>query len=139
MRHILCCAYAWGVHVRRILLAGVALVGLACGSALAQDPKPKHGGLMSRGDQDLSAELVTEADRLVLYVEADDQPVATAGAAGTLRRLARARAPQQDIELRPAGDNRLSAGGLKLLRGDQVRAYVRFANGREQTFAFTYW
>src|SRR5581483_3414286 len=129
MRHILCCAYAWGVHVRRILLASVALVGLASGSALAQDPKPKHGGLMSRGDQDLSAELVAESDRLVLYV----------GAAGTLRRLARARAPQQDIELAPAGDNRLSASGVKLVRGDQVRAYVRFANGREQTFAFTYW
>jgi len=122
-----------------MLLAGVALLGIAWGSALAQDPKPKHGGLMSRGDQDLSAELVVEADRLVLYVEADDKPVATMGAAGTLRRLARSRVAQQEIELAPAGDNRLSGSGVKLVRGDQVRAYVRFANGREQTFAFTYW
>ena len=94
---------------------------------------------MSRGDQDLSAELVVEVDRVVLYVEADDKPVATTGAAGTLRRLARSRAPQQEVELTPAGDNRLSGSGVKLVRGDQVRAYVRFANGREQTFAFTYW
>jgi hypothetical protein len=125
--------------MRRILLASVALWAVACGAALAQDPKPKHGGLMSRGDQDISAELAMEADRVVIYIEADDQPVGTAGAAGTLRRLARARAPQQEIELTPAGDNRLSGTGVKLLRGDQVRAYVRFANGREQTFAFTYW
>jgi hypothetical protein len=117
----------------------LALLAVACGNALAQDPRPKHGGLMSRGDQDLSAELVVEVDRVVLYVEADDKPVGTAGAAGTLRRLARSRAPQQEIELAPAGDNKLSASGVKLVRGDQVRAYVRFSNGREQSFAFTYW
>lgn len=131
--------YSLGVLARRILLAGVVLVAIAGGSALAQDPKPKHGGLMSHGDQDLSAELVAEVDRVVLYFEADDKPVATAGAGGTLRRLARARAPQQETELAPGGDNRLSGSGVKLVRGDQVRAYVRFANGREQTFAFTYW
>ncbi|HSU76926.1 MAG TPA: hypothetical protein VLI89_07630 [Burkholderiales bacterium] len=117
----------------------LALLAVVCGNALAQDPRPKHGGLMSRGDQDLSAELVVEVDRVVLYVEADDKPVGTTGAAGTLRRLARQRAAQQEIELAPAGDNKLSASGVKLVRGDQVRAYVRFANGREQTFAFTYW
>jgi hypothetical protein len=113
---------------------------LALGGARAQvDPKPKHGGVMSRGDHDIVAELVVQADRLVVYVEADDKPVATAGADGTLRRLARSRAPEQTVTLTPAGDNTLSGAGLKLARGDQVRAYVRFANGREQSFAFTYW
>jgi hypothetical protein len=118
----------------KVLLAAFALAAFSCGNALAQDPKPKHGGVMSRGDQDIYAELVAEAHRLVVYVAADDKPIS-----GTLRRLARPRAPEQSVTLNAAGDNTLSASGLKLARGDQVRAYVRISDGREQTFAFTYW
>jgi hypothetical protein len=31
------------------MLAAIAVLGVACSNALAQDPRPKHGGLMSRG------------------------------------------------------------------------------------------
>ena len=125
---------------RRWLVMMAAAGALALGAVRAQvDPRPKHGGVMSRGDHDIVAELVAQADRLVIYVEADDKPVATAGAEATLRRLARSRTPEQAVTLTPAGDNMLAGSGLNLARGDQLRAYVRFANGREQSFAFTYW
>jgi hypothetical protein len=123
------------VGARHFLVMVAAAGALALGDAHAQaDPRPKHGGVMSRGDQDIYAELVAKGDGVALYVEAEEKAVG-----GSLRRLARARAPEEQVALTPAGENTLTANGLKLARGDQVRAYVRFANGREQTFAFTYW
>jgi len=122
------------VSAREFLLIVAAASVFALGDAHAQaDPKPKHGGVMSRGDQDIYAELVAKGESVVLYVEAEDKALG-----GTLRRLAR-RAPEQQVALAPAGENTLAGGALTLARGDQLRAHVRFASGREQTFAFTWW
>jgi len=123
----------------RTFLLAAALAALACGNVHAQDAKATHGGVISRGDDDVSAELVAEGDRVVLYVQAGGKPLPTAGATGTLRRLARPRAPQDEVKLIPAGDNMLSASGVQLRRGDQLRAQVVFPNGEERVFAFTYW
>ena len=92
-------------------------VGAACAHG---DHKPKHGGIMGRGDDDISAELVIEHGTATLYIEQEaGPPVDTAQAQGILSLAGPGRASQQVKLFRrgvtsslPLDSNRSQATGL---------------------------
>src|SRR5438105_7960023 len=77
------------------------------------DHEAKHGGIMSRGDELVSAELVLQKDAIVMYLETEDgHPVPTSAVTGTVTLVAPQR-PVKEAKLVPAGDNKLTASGIK--------------------------
>jgi hypothetical protein len=119
-------------------LAALFAASLVIGQALAHgDHEAKHGGFMSRGDELVSAELVVQKDAIVMYLETEDgHPLATSGVSGTVTVVAPQR-PVQEAKLVPAGDNKLTASGLKPTRGDRVNARIRLPSGEEAAILFS--
>lgn len=101
------------------------------------DHEAKHGGIMSRGDELVSAELVVQKDAIVIYLETEDgHPVPTSGVTGTAT-LAGPQRPAQESKLVPAGDNKLTASGLKPVRGDRLNVRIRLPSGEEPALIFS--
>jgi hypothetical protein len=100
------------------------------------DHEAKHGGIMSRDDELVSAELVVQKDLIVIYLESEDGSVPTSGVTGTVTVTGYQR-PVQEAKLVPAGDNRLMASGLKPVRGDRVNARIRLPSGEEALVRFS--
>lgn len=100
------------------------------------DDKPKRGGIMGRGDE-ISIELVMEQSAIALYIEDHGTPVMTKGVTGTLSLIGPGR-PGQEARLIPAGDNKLTATGLKPIPGDRLRAQIRLPNGDEVSSSFSF-
>jgi hypothetical protein len=109
------------------------------GNAYAHgDHKPKHGGIMGRGDEDISVELVMGKGIATLHIEDESGvPVATEKVKGTLS-LAGPGRPAQEVKLVPAGDNRMTAAGLKPVSGDRLRARIVLPNGDELSAIFSF-
>jgi hypothetical protein len=102
------------------------------------DHKPKHGGIMGRGDDEISVELVMEKGTALLYVEDEGgTPLPTQEVKGTLS-LASPGRPAQEGKLVPAGDNKLAAQGLTPLPGDRLRARIILPNGDELSVIFSF-
>jgi hypothetical protein len=103
------------------------------------DDKPKHGGVMGRGDDSASVELVMEEGVVTLYVDehASDIPIPTEGARGTLSVAGPGR-PPQEAKLIPAGNNTLTASGLKPIAGDRLRAHIILPSGVELSLIFSF-
>lgn len=115
------------------LLVGASLV--AASSVLAHGgDKPKHGGVVQSAS-DLSFELVTQGDRTLLYVEDHGKPLATQGMSGKLTVLNGAQ--KSDAELKPAGDNKLEAHGVKLGAGSKAVAALATSASKTITVRFT--
>jgi hypothetical protein len=106
MKHFLA-ATAFGVSV------------LTFNVALAHGEKPKHGGTVQVAS-DLAFELVPKGDIATIYVEDHGKPFSTAGMAGKLTVLNGTE--KSEAELRPVGDNRLEAQGVKLVKGSKAVA-----------------
>jgi hypothetical protein len=125
----------------RFALAAIAMVShlLVFHDACAHgDHKPKHGGIMGRGDDEISVELVMEKGTAVLYVEDESgTPLPTEKVKGTLS-LAGPGRPAREEKLMPAGDNRLTAKGLTPLPGDRLRARIILPNGDELSAIFSF-
>lgn len=99
----------------RSLFVGIVLSALMLSnSAIAHTDKPKHGGIVQAAS-DLSFELVTKGDVATIYVEDHGKPYATAGMSGKLTVLNGTE--KSEAELKPVGDNRLEAQGVKLVKG----------------------
>ena len=115
------------------------LQALACCSAYAHgDHKPKHGGIMGRGDDEISVELVMEKGTALLYVEDESgTPLPTEKVKGTLSLASPGRSAQEG-KLVPAGDNKLAAKGLTPLPGDRLRARIILPNGDELSAIFSF-
>ena len=115
------------------------LQALACCNAYAHgDHKPKHGGIMGRGDDEISVELVMEKGTALLYVEDEGgTPLPTEKVKGTLS-LASPGRPAQEGKLVPAGGNKLAAKGLTPLPGDRLRARIILPNGDELSAIFSF-
>ena len=104
----------------RNFLVSVVLGGLLISnSAVAHTDKPRHGGVVQSAS-DLSFELVTKGDVATIYVEDHGKPVATSGMSGKLTVLNGTE--KSEKELKPAGDNRLEAQGVKLVKGSKAVA-----------------
>ena len=89
--------------------------------AFAHTDKAKHGGVVQAA-ADLSFELVPKGDVATIYVEDHGKPFATSGMTGKLTVLNGTE--KSEAELKPAGDNRLEAQGVKLGKGAKAVATV---------------
>jgi hypothetical protein len=101
------------------MVIALSLSALTFNTALAHTEKPKHGGVVQAAS-DLSFELVSKGDVATIYVEDHGKPFATAGMAGKLTVLNGTE--KSEAELKPAGDNRLEAHGVKLVKGSKAVA-----------------
>src|SRR5688572_30087928 len=116
------------------VLIGLALGATIIGSgALAHTDKAKHGGIVQAAS-DLSFELVPKGDVATIYVEDHGKPYATAGMSGKLTVLNGTE--KSEAELRPAGDNRLEARGVKLGKGAKAVASLATAQKKTVTVRF---
>ena len=120
------------------VLASVLQLATLASAYAHGDDKPKRGGIMGRGDDSVSIELVMEQGAVVLYVEEhmNDVPIPTQGVKGWLSLAASGR-PAQEAKLIPAGENKLTATGLKPARGDRLRARIVLPNGDEISSIFS--
>lgn len=115
------------------LLLGTSLLA-ATGVHAHGGDKPKHGGILQSASE-LVFELVPQADGAVLYVEDHGKPLATQGMSGKLTVLNGAH--KSEAELKPAGDNRLEARGVKLDKGAKAVAALTTAAKKAVTVRFT--
>ena len=104
-------------HLLAIVALGVS--SLTFDPALAHGEKPKHGGTVQVAS-DLSFELVPKGDAATIYVEDHGKPFGTAGMKGKLTVLNGTE--KSEAELKPTGDNRLEAQGVKLVKGSKAVA-----------------
>jgi hypothetical protein len=101
------------------VLVALGVSALTFNVASAHSEKPKHGGVVQAAN-DLSFELVSKGDVATIYVEDHGKPFATAGMSGKLTVLNGTE--KSEAELKPAGDNRLEAQGVKLVKGSKAVA-----------------
>jgi hypothetical protein len=111
------------------VLAAVALClsGLTQAQYADQD-EPQHGGVTNwNTNSEYSFELVVDGATATVYVEDHEVPVPTSGAKGTLS------VTRNDVtksaELVPSGENRMTARGLAIGKGDRVVARITLADG----------
>ena len=102
-----------------VLALGVSTLSFK--AAYAHTDKPKHGGVVQAAS-DLSFELVPMGDVATIYIEDHGKPLSTAGMTGKL--IVLNGTVKSEAALKPAGDNRLEARGLKLEKGAKTVASV---------------
>lgn len=107
---------------------------LALNTAVAHGTAAQHGGIVQTVN-DLGYELVPQADGALLYVNDHGKPVATTGMTGKLTVLAGS--ARSEAELKPAGDNKLQAKGVKLAAGSKVVAVLATPSKKAMTVRFT--
>lgn len=118
-----------------ILAAGLAISCLSMTSALAHgDAKPLHGGILQVAN-DLSFELVAQADGATIYLMDHGKPMASKGITGKLTVLQGSNKIEADIK--DAGDNTLRVMGVKLGKGDKLVASLGNVGGKSMTVRFT--
>jgi hypothetical protein len=95
---------------------------------------PKHGGVVQVAN-DVSFELVGDADGATIYLVDHDAPMPSAGITGKLTVLIGSQ--KTEAEVKPAGDNKLKATGVKLASGAKVVAVLNNVEGQTATVRFT--
>lgn len=101
---------------------------LAFGTAHAHGDAPaKHGGIIKVAN-DITFELVVKQDVAELYLDDHGAALATAGMRGKLTVLNGTE--KTEVDLSPAGGNRLEAKGVKIDPGAKVIAAVSSADGQ---------
>jgi hypothetical protein len=118
-------------HLLLALALGASMA--AATGVLAHGEKPKHGGVLQVAS-DLSFELVTKGDVATIHVEDHGKPFATAGMSGKLTVLNGTE--KSEAQLKPAGDNRLEARGVKLGKGAKAVASVTTPKNKTVTVRF---
>jgi hypothetical protein len=130
--HRRCGAGKGGLRAAFFIL--LATLALQAGIAFAHgDDRPKHGGIMGRGDDSFSVEFVLRKGVVTVYIEDHEKeaPVAAGKMKGAwLSITGSGRLPQQ-AELKPAGANSLSAAGLSVRVGDRMSVRLVLPDGRE--------
>ena len=126
------------MKIALVVIATVLQVASFCNAYAHGDHKPKHGGIMGRGDDEISVELVMDKGTVTLYMEDESgTPLPTEKMKGALSVAGPGR-PAQEGKLIPAGDNKLTATGLKPLPGDRLRARIILPNGDELSSIFSF-
>ena len=118
-----------------------ALIALAASvAALVMNPayghgaQPQHGGIVSSANE-VSYELVAEGSKATIYVIDHDKPVDTSKMRGKLTVLNGVE--KSEVELKPAGQNKLEATQVKLAKGAKAVASVTRADGKVATVRFS--
>jgi len=126
------------VNIALGVVATILQVLSFCDAYAHSDHKPKHGGIMGRGDDEISVELVMEKGSVILYIEDESgTPVPTEKVKGTLSVVSPGR-PTQEAKLIPVGDNKFSAKGLTPVPGDRLRARIILPGGEEFSSIFSF-
>jgi len=119
------------MKIALVMIATLLQTLALCNAYAHGDHKPKHGGIMGRGDDEISVELVMEKGTAILYIEDESgTPLPTEKVKGTLSVAGQSR-PAQEAKLVPAGGNRLAAKGLTPAPGDRLRARIILPGGEE--------
>lgn len=95
---------------------------------------PRNGGVVQVAN-DVSFELVADADGATIYLVDHDAPMPSTGITGKLTVLTGA--TKTEAEVKPAGDNKLKATGIKLASGAKVVAVLNNVEGQTATVRFT--
>jgi hypothetical protein len=118
-----------------IPMACLALSCLSMNPALGHgEAKPQHGGIVQMAN-DLSFELVIQADGATIYLMDHGKPVASKGITGKLTVLQGSDKTEADIK--EAGENTLRVLGVKLGKGDKLVAALSNVGGKSVTVRFT--
>ena len=118
-----------------ISVTGLVLACLSINPAQAHgDAKPMHGGIVQKAN-DLSFELVAQADGATIYLMDHGKPMASKGITGKLTVLQGSNKTEADIK--EAGDNTLRVLGVKLGKGDKLVAALSNVGGKSMTVRFT--
>lgn len=124
--------------VRRAVLAAAvsfaAVLHAPDAGAHAEHGRPQYGGVVAEAGS-FQGELVAGPKGPTLFITDHGQPVPTAGASAKLVVL---RAGQKsELELAPAGDNRLApAAPVALAAGSKAVATVKLKDGRSGALRF---
>jgi hypothetical protein len=118
-----------------ITVASLVISCLSMNPVLAHgDAKPLHGGIVQLVN-DLSFELVAQADGATIYLMDHDKPMASKGITGKLTVLQGTKKSEADIK--EGGDNTLRVMGVNLGKGDKLVAALSNVNGKSMTVRFT--
>ena len=118
-----------------ISVASLVICCLSVNSALAHgDAKPQHGGILQVAN-DLSFELVAQADGATIYLMDHGKPMASKGITGKLTVLQGSN--KIEVDIKEAGDNTLRVLGVKLGKGDKLVAALSNIRGKSMTVRFT--
>jgi hypothetical protein len=119
----------------------IPIAGLAALALLSAHPamahgsgKPMYGGVVQVAN-DVSFELVIEADGATIYLIDHGKPMASKGIGGKLTVLQGSSKTEADIK--EAGENKLRATGIKLGKGDKLVAVLNNVEGKTATVRFT--
>jgi len=100
------------MHAKTLLTVAATLIALTLpfshAHAHAEHGQPQFGGVVAEAGE-AQFEIVGKDGKITVHVSDHGKPVATAGASGKLSILAGAE--KNDVELKPAGDNRLVGQG----------------------------
>ena len=117
-----------------ISVASLVICCLSVNSALAHgDAKPQHGGILQVAN-DLSFELVAQADGATIYLMDHGKPMASKGITGKLTVLQGSN--KIEVDIKEAGDNTLRVLGVKLGKGDKLVAALSNIGGKSMTVRF---
>jgi hypothetical protein len=117
-----------------IPVACLALSFLSMNPALAHgDVKPQYGGIVHKVN-DVSFELVAQADGAIIYLMDHGKPVPSKGITGKLTVLQGSNKIEADIK--EAGENTLRVLGVKLGKGDKLVAALSNVSGKNMTVRF---
>ena len=119
----------------------VLILLLQPGTAFAHgDDKPKHGGIMGRGDDTVSVEFVFENGTVTVYVEDHDSatPIPAEKLNQAWLSVVGPGRPAQQVRLIAAGGNKLTAGGLAPRIGDRISVRLVLPNGMETLSIVTF-
>jgi hypothetical protein len=116
------------------LIAAFAAAVLAFNAQAHGPSHAQHGGIVATAS-DLGFELVAKDGNVTLYIEDHDEPYATQGASGKLTVLNGTE--KSEADLKPAGENKLQATGVKLAKGAKVVAAVTLPDKKVVTVRFT--
>jgi hypothetical protein len=114
---------------------------LQCVVAFAHgDDKPKHGGIMGRGDDSITVEFVFDKGAVSVYVEDHDSatPIPAENLKSAWLNVLGPGQPAQEAKLTPAGANKLTAGGFSPRVGDRITAHFILPDGIETRSIATY-
>ena len=113
----------------------LALSAVAVNTAVAHGAgKPLHGGIVQVAN-DVSFELVVEADGATIYLVDHDEPMDAKGISGKLTVLKGGE--KSELELKAIGDNKLRATGVKIGSGAKVVAVLNKIEGKTVTVRFS--
>lgn len=110
----------------QIIIAAVAVIVSASVQAHV-DNKPKYGGVVQEVGE-IQYELVAKADVIAIYVEDHGKKVATAGATSKVTLLTGKE--KSDVQLMPAGGNKLEAKGAFNVKPGTKAVLVIKLNGK---------